>query len=410
MMKTNEQFINELYSINRNIKVVGQYAGATEQIKVECLQCGKIWEPKAYSLLQGKSCPHCSAVRGAKNNKGKTGLKTQEVFEDDLRKVNNSIEIIEKYENTHTSIKCKCNICGHIWKAMPYSLLQGHGCPRCAKSGTSFMEQFIKLCFEFAVGKDNVISRNKSAIGMELDIYIPSMNVAIEPGNWNLHKKSFKRDVEKRNKCENKGIKLFTIYDKFPKGERIPFDENCFVFQDDLNKANHIIIQGLVNELFSILDIDCFITEENFLKIEDKAYKSAKAKTHIDFVNEVKILHPNINVVGTYKNANIKLQVRCTECGNIWNAMPSGLLSGDGCKKCGTKRAHEKVLKNQDVFVEEVKKANPYIEVIGKYTGRHNTVLARCRICGCVWEPRASSLLRDSNHKGWKTIHKNIEC
>ena len=49
---------------------------------------------------------------------------------------------------------------------------------------------------------------------------------------------------------------------------------------------------------------------------------------------------------------------------------------------------------------------NPDVEIIGNYTGRHNRILARCRICGYKWEPRASSLLRGSNHKGWKTLHK----
>lgn len=335
----------------------------------------------------------------------------QEADAEEVQKLivrNSSIEVIGKYENTHTLIKCNCKVCGHVWKAMPYSLLQGHGCLRCVKSGTSFMEQFIKICFEVAIGKDKVISRDKSAIGMELDIYIPSINIAIEPGNWNLHKKSLKRDEEKRNKCADKGIKLFTIYDKFPKGERKPFDKNCFIFEDDLNKTNHSIIQELVNELFCIIGINSLISKEQFLKIEDEAYKRAKAKTHIDFVDEVKNIHPNIDVIGVYKNSNIRLQVRCIECGNVWNAMPSGLLSGDGCKKCGVKKAHEKFIKDQEVFVEQVRKVNSDIEIIGEYVGRHNAVLARCRICGYEWEPQASSLLRGSNHKGWKTIHKNM--
>ena len=58
-------------------------------------------------------------------------------------------------------------------------------------------------------------------------------------------------------------------------------------------------------------------------------------------------------------------------------------------------------------YEEQVRKANPDIEIIGTYTGRHNPIQAKCRICGHIWSPRASSLLRGSNHKGWKTIHMN---
>ena len=47
------------------------------------------------------------------------------------------------------------------------------------------------------------------------------------------------------------------------------------------------------------------------------------------------------------------------------------------------------------------------IELIGEYTGRHNSIKVRCKICGYEWEPRFSSLLRGSSHKNAKTMHKN---
>lgn len=55
------------------------------------------------------------------------------------------VKVIGKYVSTHTDIECRCLACGKEWLAKPYSLLQGHGCPRCAKSGTSFMEQLIYI-------------------------------------------------------------------------------------------------------------------------------------------------------------------------------------------------------------------------------------------------------------------------
>ena len=142
MAKTHEQFVQELKSINDQIEVLGRYTKVVERIRVKCRTCGKEWEPLAYSLLQGKACSHCSAIRGAKAHNGRTALKTAEVFEAQLREVDASIRVMGDYENTHTNITCRCERCNHTWSAKPYSLLQGHGCPRCAKSGTSFMEQF----------------------------------------------------------------------------------------------------------------------------------------------------------------------------------------------------------------------------------------------------------------------------
>lgn len=147
MTKTHSQFVSEVSSINPNIEILSPYTRATDRIRVRCKKCGKVWEPKAYSLTEGKSCSHCSAIKGAKNNKGKTGLKNKEDFLLQLHRVHPEIEAEGDYINTHTNLRFHCKRCGNIWSAKPYSVLQGHGCPLCAKSGSSFMEQFIRLCF-----------------------------------------------------------------------------------------------------------------------------------------------------------------------------------------------------------------------------------------------------------------------
>lgn len=51
---------------------------------------------------------------------------------EELFKINNTFDVINKYENSHSKIKCKCKQCGHEWDALPYSLLSGSGCRKCA--------------------------------------------------------------------------------------------------------------------------------------------------------------------------------------------------------------------------------------------------------------------------------------
>lgn len=215
MAKTNEQFLSEIRDIHPSIEVIGKYSRAVDRIEVRCMRCGYSWEPKAYSLVQGKGCPHCSAIKGAKNNAGATGVKETENFIKQLSSADPSIEVIGKYINNKSKIECCCSRCGNLWSARPDTLLRGHGCPRCMKSGTSFMEQFILLSMKKVFGDDKVFSRDKSLIGMELDIYIPHKSFAIEPGNWYLHKRNIQRDTTKRIKCKEKGVVLFTIYDQF---------------------------------------------------------------------------------------------------------------------------------------------------------------------------------------------------
>ena len=66
--KTHEEFVNKMLVIAPTITVIGKYKKITERINVKCLNCGKTWNPLAYSLLVGKGCPHCSAVNGAKKH------------------------------------------------------------------------------------------------------------------------------------------------------------------------------------------------------------------------------------------------------------------------------------------------------------------------------------------------------
>lgn len=399
--------MEELKLINPEIRVIGKYTKAVNRLQVQCCNCSKIWEPKAYSLLQGKGCPSCSAKRGARINEGITGLKTREEFIRQLASVNSNINVYGDYENTHSYIKCQCRICGTKWDAKPYSLLQGHGCPRCSKSGTSFMEQYIYHAFVKAYGADSVLSRNRSLIGKELDIFIPKRQLAIEPGNWNLHKKNLKRDAEKRQACKEKGVRLITIYDMFPDTQGIPFKEDCYVYPQDLNKADHSIIQDLSRRL---LMMSGYKLDEEFpwAEIEQLAYQDARAKSHEDFVKEMKISLPDIIVLGNYVNTNKRIRVKCSVCGFEWNGVPANMIRGDGCRRCGARTAHLGFLKDQDEFEKQVKELNPNITIIGSYTGRHNRIEAKCNICGYEWEPRASSLLRGSTHKGAKTIHKKL--
>lgn len=193
---TQENFISTLNEINPNIEVVSTFTKVVDRIDVHCIKCGLDWSPKAYSLLQGKGCPHCSAVKGA-NNIGRTARKTQQKFVEELGKISPSITVIGEYVNNKRKIAVRCNICRTEWSAVPNSLLLGHGCLKCAKSGTSFMEQFILGAFRYVLGNDAVLSRDKETIGMELDIVVPKYKFVVEPGNWFLHSRSHNRDEKK---------------------------------------------------------------------------------------------------------------------------------------------------------------------------------------------------------------------
>ena len=49
--------------------------------------------------------------------------KSHDDFLNDVKDVlNPNVEIVGKYVNMNTKIKCRCKDCGYVWDVMPYSL------------------------------------------------------------------------------------------------------------------------------------------------------------------------------------------------------------------------------------------------------------------------------------------------
>lgn len=54
-----------------------------------------------------------------------------------MKKINKNIEILGEYLARNKKIKCKCLRCNKEWLAQPTHLINGHGCPECAKESIS---------------------------------------------------------------------------------------------------------------------------------------------------------------------------------------------------------------------------------------------------------------------------------
>lgn len=139
-MKTQQQFENEVKLINPNIKIIGEYTGALKKVKCKCKVCDNTWNPYATHILHGMGCPKCASRKRAKSN---------DEFITEMRNINPNISIIEEYVSSKDKIKAHCNICGAEWEASPDSLVQGHGCPKCANNmrytTNTFKDAFYKV-------------------------------------------------------------------------------------------------------------------------------------------------------------------------------------------------------------------------------------------------------------------------
>ena len=381
--KTHREFINELQKNNQKVVAIGTYVNYSTKIETKCVKCGHIWYAWPESLLKGHGCPVC-----ANNTK-----KTQESFVQEMYKYNPHIEIIGEYKTALSPLRVRCRICGNEWLAKPNRLLSGAQCMRCVRPHTSFMEQFILLALRLILGNEAVESRNTTAIGLELDIYIPNAHLAIEPGSWLYHEKNADNlDNIKRQKCISCGIRLLTIYDTYPADKEAPFKNDCFVFTSVLNEPGY---ERLINLTKSILNelgyskVSC-----DWVKLASDAYEACHYNANESFREDLAVTAPDIEPLEEYKGTNIPILVRNKKCEHpAWKARPYTLLNGVGCPVCGREKAAKTRVRTDAEFVDELYVINPSITVVSNNNVINERVNVRCNICGHEWSPVAYSLL-----------------
>ena len=120
----------------------------------------------------------------------------------------------------------------------------------------------------------------------------------------------------------------------------------------------------------------------------------AKRKTHEEFVAEMAIKNPDIEILEKYIDNATPILCRCRIDGHEWNVRPGNLISGRGCPKCKYRKLHNKYSKTHEKFVKELNNQNPNIEVIGKYINADTKILLRCKIDGYEWMARPDRCLR----------------
>lgn len=107
--------------------LIENYEGMSKRIKCKCKVCQTEWSPKANDLVRaGTGCPACS---------GNIKYTHERFLMDFCRKNQQSsaIEILSDYRGMTERVQCRCKDCGYMWAPIASSLIQGTGCPECAK-------------------------------------------------------------------------------------------------------------------------------------------------------------------------------------------------------------------------------------------------------------------------------------
>ena len=85
-----------------------------------------------------------------------------------------------------------------------------------------------------------------------------------------------------------------------------------------------------------------------------------KRKTHAEFVKEIAEMHPDLKILGKYKNSIEKIDIQCKRCGNTFNCAPHYLITHPDnsccpycCSSSGEKRISDWLDRNGFCYTKE---------------------------------------------------------
>ena len=294
---------------------------------------GHEWQATIANRNRKSGCPYCS---GRYAIKGKTDLQTVslKLTQEWNYEKNGKLKPENFTANSGQKVWWKCSK-GHEWQATINSRNRGIGCPVCNSEKQTSFPEYALVYYLKKYGLDVIhLYREK---GYELDVYIPSKKIAIEYDGYYWHESKTKKDLEKNQKCEKDGIKLYRVREGLPPLNDSSIDYIVQRNQEDLPK----ILKEILSELIET-DIDVDIARDA-LAIENLREYDEK---------EISLLFANLGIAkewnyeknGNLKpehftaNSNKKVWWKCSQ-GHEWQATINSRNKGNGCPYCSGRYA-----------------------------------------------------------------------
>lgn len=332
------------WNFNKNSKPPQEYMpNSRYKVWWICPICGNEWESKISHRVKGVGCPLCATKKAKltyvenklQNSKSFGELHPELLIEWDYSK-NTDIDPFRVFEHSNQKVWWLCKK-GHSYKTSIHVRVSGCGCNQCQKEHhTSFPEKsvffYIKQIFN-----DTVENYKTDYLGkMEFDIFIPSLNVAIEYDGGRWHN-DLRKDLKKNQVCEENCIKLFRIREK-----HCPLDSKKYTYityfhlQNESLSELERVIKDIVYKLnFVISDINI---ERDSVKIMQLLEMSEKR-------NSLAVAYPSLATEWNYsKNGNLKPEYVSSKSnkkvwwvcskGHEWQATIYSRTSGTNCPFC----------------------------------------------------------------------------
>lgn len=406
---TMKEFVELLKTKNTHfskIELIGVYCGMSSKIKCKCKICGTEWSPRANDLIRSNTgCPSCSG----------NITYTHKRFMSDFERKNpnaSKIKIVSQYSGMTKRIRCKCNVCDLEWEPVASSLIQGTGCPECAKKRIAEIsrEQLKTVKRPGKFSHDTFINKFN-----RLNPYASTIQICSTYNGANSQIKC---------KCDVCGNEWSTIASGLLSGTGCPLCSHTSTsfMEQFLLKALSITVgdEKVIHRCKNIIgkELDIYLPDFKFAveigswnwhkdvlksdiqKICECASKNIRLITIYDSYSDDVFLGKDIwtyeiDLASEHNYATLKTIVyRCLELVNV-----SYEFSNEEWENIiFFAYKNSRRVTNED-FLEKLKNKNPHfksITIITKYQRSKDKIECECNKCGYRWKTAASELLKGS--------------
>lgn len=212
IMLSKDEFIKRANNVHKNLYDYSkiEYVDTRIKIKIVCKKHGSFLQtPQKH--MSGRGCPTCGRERTIEHNFSNTQdfIYKAKLLHGDLF----NYEKVD-YRGADIKIEIICEKHGSFFQS-PHNHLKDTGCPRCGVSASKLEIKIVNFIKTFYLGE--IVTNSKDIIPpMELDIYIPTLNLAIEFNGGYWHSERFKPKnyhLLKYNLCKEKDIRLVSIWE-----------------------------------------------------------------------------------------------------------------------------------------------------------------------------------------------------
>lgn len=220
-----EDIMNKLLKINYSL--ISPYINAHTKINVMCNE-GHTYETTFTLFQKGVRCSYCSRNHRLSYDHVKNYIE------------NKGWKLLSKtYLNNSTKLDIICDKGHHIKKTFQ-NIQSGRTCLECHKISTTSKQEKEVLFFVSSIYNGLIIENDRTQLFnqktnsfLELDIWLPECNKAIEFNGVYWHKNRKENDLLKEKLCKERQIKLLVILDEewSDDKERILLNIKEFVYE-----------------------------------------------------------------------------------------------------------------------------------------------------------------------------------